>query len=109
MLPAYLVPGGLAFLFPRATLSIAAASMDYLDFDLEIGEGAGREYPVAVLRSPAGEARATMRFPYDELALENRLLNSAERPFALGRQAAFGPCRRSSRPCATSARRCSMR
>jgi len=47
--------------------------MNYLDFELEIGPGAGREYPVAVVRSPAGEARETMRFPFDELALENRL------------------------------------
>jgi len=47
--------------------------MNYLDFELEIGLGAGREYPVAVVRSPAGEARETMRFPFDELALENRL------------------------------------
>jgi len=31
--------------------------MDYLDFELEIGPGAGREYPLAVVRSPAGEAR----------------------------------------------------
>ena len=45
----------------------------YLDFDLEIGLGQGREYPVAVLRSPAGEARETMRFPFDELQLESRL------------------------------------
>lgn len=45
----------------------------YLNFDLEIGIGQGREYPVAV-RSPAGEVRATMTFPYDDLALENRLL-----------------------------------
>ncbi len=45
----------------------------YLDFELEIGPGSGREYPVAVIRSPAGEARETMRFPFDELALENRL------------------------------------
>jgi tetratricopeptide (TPR) repeat protein len=48
---------------------------NYLDFELEIGEGRGREYAVAVLRSPAGEARGTMHFPFDELALENRLLN----------------------------------
>ncbi len=48
--------------------------LTYLDFELEIGQGEGREYPVAVVRSPAGEARETMRFPYDELALENRLL-----------------------------------
>ncbi len=45
----------------------------YLDFDLEIGIGQGREYPV-VVRSPAGEARATMTFPFDDLVLENRLL-----------------------------------
>ncbi len=48
------------------------AEMSYLDFELEIGVGNGREYPVAV-RSPAGEARETMRFPFDELALESRL------------------------------------
>jgi formylglycine-generating enzyme required for sulfatase activity len=47
--------------------------MEYLDFELEIGQGAGRDYPVAVLRSPAGEARGTMRFPFDQLALESRL------------------------------------
>ncbi len=46
--------------------------MQYLDVDLEIGQGAGREYPI-VVRSPAGEARVTMRFPYDDLALESRL------------------------------------
>ncbi len=47
--------------------------LSYLDFELEIGLGQGREYPVAVLRSPAGEAREVMRFPFDELGLENRL------------------------------------
>lgn len=47
--------------------------LNYLDFELEIGVGKGREYPIAVLRSPAGEAREMMYFPYDELALENRL------------------------------------
>ena len=47
--------------------------MEYLDFEIEIGLGLGREYPVAVIRSPAGEARETMTFPFDELALENRL------------------------------------
>ncbi|MDQ3449252.1 MAG: CHAT domain-containing protein [Chloroflexota bacterium] len=48
--------------------------MEYLDFELEIGEGTGRDYPVEVLHSPAGERRATMRFPFDELELENHLL-----------------------------------
>jgi hypothetical protein len=47
--------------------------MHYLDFELEIGSGVGRDYPVIVVHSPAGEARETMRFPFDELALENRL------------------------------------
>jgi hypothetical protein len=50
------------------------AAVDYLDFELEIGPGAGREYPLAVLRSPGGEAQATLRFPFDELALKNHLL-----------------------------------
>jgi WD40 repeat protein len=46
--------------------------MQYVDFDLEIGprtDTQGQEYPVAVVRSPAGEARAVMRFPFDEAAL----------------------------------------
>jgi formylglycine-generating enzyme required for sulfatase activity len=46
----------------------------YLDFELEIGRGRGRQYPVAVTDSPVGEAQATMRFPYDELALQKRLV-----------------------------------
>jgi len=45
----------------------------YLDFDLAIGPGSGRKYPVSVIHSPAGEARETMRFPFSELVLENRL------------------------------------
>src|SRR5579859_1776935 len=47
--------------------------MDYLDFEIEIGTGSGRNYPVAVIHSAAGEARETMLFPFDELALENSL------------------------------------
>jgi formylglycine-generating enzyme required for sulfatase activity len=46
--------------------------LSYLDFELEIGIGQGRDFPV-VARSPAGEAREVMRFPYDEMALESRL------------------------------------
>ncbi len=49
--------------------------LEYLDFEIEIGASPGaQQYPVAVLRSPAGEARATMQFPFDRLALDNRLL-----------------------------------
>ena len=44
--------------------------LEYLDFDLEIGEGDGRDYALAVLRSPAGEAQAVFHFPFDDLALE---------------------------------------
>lgn len=47
--------------------------MNYLDFELEISAGAGREYPVRVVHSPAGEAREQMIFPFDTLALESRL------------------------------------
>jgi hypothetical protein len=48
--------------------------ISYLDFDLEISSGSGREYPMAVVHSPAGEVTNTMlHFPFDELALELRL------------------------------------
>ena len=47
--------------------------MEYLDFELEIQPGSGRDYPVVVLRSPAGEARATMHFPFDPLTLKRFL------------------------------------
>ena len=50
-----------------------ASESAYLDFELEIGLGQGREYPVTVLRSPSGEAHGILHFPYDELALESRL------------------------------------
>ena len=45
----------------------------YLDFEFEIGAGQGREYPLAVIHSPAGQARETMVFPYDEINLTSRL------------------------------------
>lgn len=47
--------------------------MIYLDFDIEIGPGTGRAYPVVVARSARGKVHETMQFPFDELALENRL------------------------------------
>ena len=46
--------------------------MEYDNFEIEIDPIAGLEYEVSV-RSPAGEARETMRFPYDKLELESRL------------------------------------
>jgi len=50
----------------------STSSWDYLDFELDIRGGGPREYPVAV-RSPAGEAQAEMRFPFDEWELKDRL------------------------------------
>ncbi|MCX6046791.1 MAG: SUMF1/EgtB/PvdO family nonheme iron enzyme [Chloroflexi bacterium] len=50
-----------------------AIYLTYLDFELEIGAGDGPDYPVTVVRSPAGEARSVMRRPFGELALEERL------------------------------------
>ncbi|WP_026371088.1 CHAT domain-containing protein [Kallotenue papyrolyticum] len=50
-------------------------ALRYLDFEIEIGAALqARSYPVAVLRSPAGEARATLVLPFDRLALDNHLL-----------------------------------
>jgi tetratricopeptide (TPR) repeat protein len=48
------------------------SSWNYLDFELEIRGGGPREYPIAV-RSPAGEAQAEIRFPFDEWELKDRL------------------------------------
>jgi len=52
----------------------SSSELTYDDFEVEISLGRGREYPIAVLHSEAGEAHETMQFPYDELVLENRLL-----------------------------------
>jgi len=46
--------------------------MDYDNFEIEVELATGREFEVSV-RSRAGEASQTMRFPYDQLALDNRL------------------------------------
>lgn len=48
-------------------------SIDYLDFELEIGTGKNGNYPITVLRSPAGETHEDMKFPFDEPTLESRL------------------------------------
>ncbi len=56
-----------------ASRSTDAESGTYLDFEVEIGGGQGREFPLTVLSSPAGEARETLCFPFDEAVLESRL------------------------------------
>jgi hypothetical protein len=47
--------------------------MEFLDFEIQIGRGVDGEYPVAVLDSPGGEARGTLRLTLSPLELENRL------------------------------------
>lgn len=47
--------------------------MDYLDFELHISPGSGRQYPVTLVKSPAGVASGTLQFPFDTLALEHQL------------------------------------
>ncbi|MBA3764620.1 MAG: hypothetical protein H0X05_03825, partial [Actinobacteria bacterium] len=46
--------------------------IEYIDLEVEIGEQTADGYPVAVLRSPAGEPRGTLRLPYEGLELENK-------------------------------------
>jgi outer membrane protein assembly factor BamB len=48
--------------------------VEYLDFELEIGQSSDGTYPVAVLRSPAGEVRSTFRLPFDGAELAQQLL-----------------------------------
>src|SRR4051794_35908800 len=45
----------------------------YLDLEIEVGLGDGREYPLKVIQSPVGHAAGIMQFPFDKLTLENRL------------------------------------
>src|SRR5215211_3260658 len=47
--------------------------MDYLDFNLEIGQGGPETYPVSV-DSPGGQAEQEMHFPFGDSELENKLL-----------------------------------
>ncbi len=49
-------------------------AIEYLDFDLEIGPGDGRTYPLAVIQSPAGNVRGHFDFALRQLELANRLL-----------------------------------
>ncbi len=47
--------------------------MDYLDFDIAVEAGTSGTYEVSVVQSPAGEAHGEMTFPYDRLALQNKI------------------------------------
>jgi hypothetical protein len=45
----------------------------YLDFELEMREGNATGYDVVVVKSPAGETRTAVTFPFGELELKNHL------------------------------------
>ena len=47
--------------------------MEYLDFDIAVEAGKRGTYEVSVVQSPAGEAHGEMKFPYDRLALQNKI------------------------------------
>jgi len=50
-------------------------SLDFLDFELEITSDEGGRYTVAVVRSPAGEARGSFDLPFSSLEMENYILS----------------------------------
>ena len=45
----------------------------YLDFEIHIAPGSGPDYPVVVLKSPAGETTGILRLPFDSAQLANQL------------------------------------
>ncbi len=50
-----------------------ADSLEYVDFEIEIGEGSDHQYPVSFRPTAAEDVRATMQFPYSEHALASAL------------------------------------
>ena len=49
--------------------------LSYRDFEIEIAPGQGNSYPVAVLRSPSGQARNMMKLPLDQTPLGQLMRN----------------------------------
>ena len=47
--------------------------LEYRDFEIEIGVSDGTRYPVAVLRSPSGQARTVTELPFDQETLDQHL------------------------------------
>jgi hypothetical protein len=45
----------------------------YLDFEIHIAPGSGQDYPVVVLKSPAGETTGILRLPFDPAQLTSQL------------------------------------
>src|SRR3954452_762768 len=55
------------------TAAGTAPGMADLDFEIDVRSMGGPDYQVAVVGSPAGEGRAAMRLPFDDLSLQVRL------------------------------------
>jgi hypothetical protein len=68
--------------------------LNYHDFEVEIAPGDGTRYPVAVLRSPSGQARTTMRFPFDRATLDRQLGALENALLGASGDGAAGPVRR---------------
>lgn len=45
----------------------------YLDFEIHVAPGSGQDYPVVVLKSPAGETTGILRLPFDPAQLASQL------------------------------------
>lgn len=76
--------------------STSVRQLSYLDFELDIGSAVDGVYPLAVIRSPGGEQRATLRLPFDVGALNDKLPLLTEtlmetRDFVLPESPAFQP------------------
>lgn len=75
------------FQFPQSNFSIfslyESQNMEYLNFEIRIGALTEGFYPVAVIRSPAGETSNFMAFAKDDPAFKRRLeIISKSRSFA---------------------------
>lgn len=56
-----------------ATGLVRALGASYLDFEIQVDRASAEGYPVSILRSPAGEARGTMRLSFEGRDLLLRL------------------------------------
>lgn len=45
----------------------------YLEFEIHIAPGSGQDYPVVVMKSPAGETTGTLRIPFEPSQLASQL------------------------------------
>jgi hypothetical protein len=79
------------------SITLPPRVIEYENFDLQIDASRGRRFSVRVVASQAGEARGTMRLPYDAAALEEQLRNLQSavlhsRVAATGVPSAAAPC-----------------